>query len=181
VEGTPIFSGQICVMQQAPHPNAARLFANYLFSGECQQMLTDSGDLRSFHSGVRAKPAFEGGPVHSGAVIVPAMMALCEREGLDGAALLRGIVVGTEIQCRLGLVAPKAIYKAGFHPTAVLGTLAVAGAAAGRHCGCLWTRRYRASALPAARPPASSNIWRRAPGRSACMRAGRHRPACVRR
>jgi 2-methylcitrate dehydratase PrpD len=73
---------------------------------------------------------FEGGPVHSGAVIVPAMMALCERERLDGAALLRGIVVGTEIQCRLGLVAPKAIHKAGFHPTAVLGTLAVAGAAA---------------------------------------------------
>jgi iron(III) transport system substrate-binding protein len=57
VEGTPIFSGQICVMQQAPHPNAARLFASYLFSGECQQMLTDSGNLRSFHSEVRAKPA----------------------------------------------------------------------------------------------------------------------------
>jgi 2-methylcitrate dehydratase PrpD len=31
-----------------------------------------------------------------------------------------------EVLCRLGLVAPKAIHKAGFHPTAVLGTLASA-------------------------------------------------------
>ena len=31
---------------------------------------------------------------------------------------------GMEMLCRLGLVAPKAIHKAGFHPTAVLGSLA---------------------------------------------------------
>ncbi len=70
---------------------------------------------------------FEGGPVHSGAVVVPAVLAACEREGLTGAALLRGVVVGAELMCRLSLVAPKAIHKAGFHPTAVLGALAAAG------------------------------------------------------
>lgn len=73
---------------------------------------------------------FEGGPVHSGAVVVPAVLAACEREGLSGEALLRGIVVGAEIMCRLSLVAPKAIHKAGFHPTAVLGALAAAGGVA---------------------------------------------------
>ncbi len=74
---------------------------------------------------------FEGGPVHSGAVVVPAVLAVCEREGLSGAALLRGIVVGAEAMCRLSLVAPKAIHKAGFHPTAVIGALAgAAGVAA---------------------------------------------------
>ena len=36
---------------------------------------------------------FEGGPVHSGAVIVPAVVAACEREGLGGDRLLVGIVV----------------------------------------------------------------------------------------
>jgi 2-methylcitrate dehydratase PrpD len=73
---------------------------------------------------------FEGGPVHSGAVIVPAVLAACERGGLGGDRLLAGIVAGTELLCRLSLVAPKATHKAGFHPTAVFGALAAAGAAA---------------------------------------------------
>ena len=67
---------------------------------------------------------FEGGPVHSGAVIVPAVLAVAEREGLPGERIGLGIAAGAELLCRLGLVAPKAIHKAGFHPTAVLGTLA---------------------------------------------------------
>jgi len=71
---------------------------------------------------------FEGGPVHSGAVIVPAVLAACEREGLGGDRLLVGIVTGTELLCRLSLVAPKATHRAGFHPTAVFGALAAAGA-----------------------------------------------------
>src|SRR5471032_2849035 len=71
---------------------------------------------------------FEGGPVHSGAVVVPAVLAACEREGLGGGALLRGIAVGAELMCRLSLVAPSAIHTAGFHPTAIFGVM---GAAAG--------------------------------------------------
>ena len=67
---------------------------------------------------------FEGGPVHSGAVIVPAVLAACERFGRDGRAALLGIAVGVETLCRLALVMPKAIHKAGFHPTGVLGTMA---------------------------------------------------------
>jgi 2-methylcitrate dehydratase PrpD len=69
---------------------------------------------------------FEGGPVHAGAVIVPAVLAACERGGLGGAAALRGIAVGVETLCRLGLVTPKAVHKAGFHPTAVFGAMAAA-------------------------------------------------------
>ncbi|MGE3844128.1 MAG: MmgE/PrpD family protein [Vicinamibacterales bacterium] len=69
---------------------------------------------------------FEGGPVHSGAVIVPAVLAACEREQLDGRAALIGIVTGVELLCRFSLVAPKATHRAGFHPTAVFGALAAA-------------------------------------------------------
>jgi 2-methylcitrate dehydratase PrpD len=69
---------------------------------------------------------FEGGPVHSGAVIVPAVLAACERFGLDGRRALLGIATGVETLCRLSLVAPKLIHKAGFHPTAVLGAMASA-------------------------------------------------------
>ena len=73
---------------------------------------------------------FEGGPVHSGAVMVPAVLAICEREGLGGDRLLVGIVTGAELLCRLSLVAPMATHKAGFHPTAVFGAIAAAGAVA---------------------------------------------------
>jgi 2-methylcitrate dehydratase PrpD len=71
---------------------------------------------------------FEGGPVHAGAVVVPAVLAACERHNADGAAALRGIAIGVEVLCRLSLVVPKAVHKAGFHPTAVFGAM---GAAAG--------------------------------------------------
>lgn len=67
---------------------------------------------------------FEGGPVHSGAVVVPAVLAACERFGRDGRSALRGIATGVEAMCRLSLVAPKRIHNAGFHPTAVLGAMA---------------------------------------------------------
>jgi 2-methylcitrate dehydratase PrpD len=69
---------------------------------------------------------FEGGPVHAGAVIVSAVLAAGERFGAGGAEILRGIAVGTEVMCRLSLVAPKLVHQAGFHPTAVFGTLAAA-------------------------------------------------------
>jgi 2-methylcitrate dehydratase PrpD len=71
---------------------------------------------------------FEGGPVHAGAAIVPAVLAACERHNLDGRMALIGIAVGTEVLCRLSLVVPKAVHKAGFHPTAIFGAM---GAAAG--------------------------------------------------
>src|SRR6266567_6982795 len=77
---------------------------------------------------------FEGGPVHAGAVIAPAVLAACERHNPDGRLALIGIATGAETLCRLSLVVPKAIHRAGFHPTAVLGPMAAAagvGAALG--------------------------------------------------
>src|SRR5438270_5653376 len=71
---------------------------------------------------------FEGGPVHAGAVIVPAVLAACERHNPDGRMALIGVAVGADALCRLSLVVPKAVHKAGFHPTAIFGAM---GAAAG--------------------------------------------------
>ena len=71
---------------------------------------------------------FEGGPIHAGAVIIPAVLATAEHHGLAGSDMARGIAVGCEVMCRLCLVAPKRVHKAGFHPTAVFGAL---GSAAG--------------------------------------------------
>jgi 2-methylcitrate dehydratase PrpD len=96
-----------------------------------QRTLTASG--AAFVNGTAAHgedfdDTFEGGPVHAGAVIVPAVLAACERHNPDGRMALTGIAVGTEVLCRLSLVVPKAVHKAGFHPTAIFGAM---GAAAG--------------------------------------------------
>jgi 2-methylcitrate dehydratase PrpD len=72
---------------------------------------------------------FEGGPVHAGAVIVSAVLAAAELERRSGASALLGVVAGVETLCRLSLVVPKAVHKAGFHPTAVFGALAAAAGA----------------------------------------------------
>jgi 2-methylcitrate dehydratase PrpD len=73
---------------------------------------------------------FEGGPVHAGAVVIPAVLAACERHGGDlgggGAAALKGVAVGIETMCRLSTVAPTKAHKAGFHPTAVFGAVGAA-------------------------------------------------------
>ncbi|MDF2998370.1 MAG: 2-methylcitrate dehydratase [Xanthobacteraceae bacterium] len=73
---------------------------------------------------------FEGGPVHPGAVVVPAVLAAAEQHGLSGEAVMRGIAIGAELMCRLSLVAPQATHKAGFHPTAIFGAPAATGAVA---------------------------------------------------
>jgi len=73
---------------------------------------------------------FEGGPVHAGAVVVPAVLAAAELEGANGSSVLRGMAVGVEILCRLSLVVPKAVHGCGFHPTAVFGAPAAAAAVA---------------------------------------------------
>ncbi|NBE07185.1 MmgE/PrpD family protein [Paragemmobacter ruber] len=73
---------------------------------------------------------FEGCPVHSGVVIIPALLAAAERYGLSATDTARGIVAGIEVMCRLGLVADKAVHKAGFHPTAVLGAMSAAAGVA---------------------------------------------------
>ena len=98
---------------------------------------------------------FEGGPVHAGAVLVPAVLAACERYGCDGNAALRGIAVGVEVMCRLGLVAPKMVHKAGFHPTAVFGAMA---AAAGVGAALNLNRQQMADALGVAGSMASGII-----------------------
>jgi 2-methylcitrate dehydratase PrpD len=98
---------------------------------------------------------FEGGPVHAGAVVVPAVLAACERHDPDGAAALRGIAIGVEVLCRLSLVVPKAVHKAGFHPTAVFGAM---GAAAGVAAALGADRKQTVDALGIAGSMASGII-----------------------
>ena len=98
---------------------------------------------------------FEGGPVHAGAVIVPAVLAACERHHPDGPDALLGIAVGAEVMCRLSLVAPMRTHKAGFHPTAIFGAM---GAAAGVAAALRLTALQTVDALGVAGSMASGII-----------------------
>jgi iron(III) transport system substrate-binding protein len=51
-EGSTLVTGGAALMKHAPHPNAAQLFINFLFSREGQQLLVDNGHLRSMHPDV---------------------------------------------------------------------------------------------------------------------------------
>ena len=87
---------------------------------------------------------YEGGPVHAGAVVVPALLAAAQRHGLSGEMLLRGIAIGVELTCRLCSVAPMKVHKAGFHPTAIFG---VFGAVAGLGAALRLTQQQIVDAL----------------------------------
>ncbi len=52
-EGTPSIPGGAGVVVDAPHPNAARVFAIYLFSKEGQQLLADMAKIRSVNPDVK--------------------------------------------------------------------------------------------------------------------------------
>jgi iron(III) transport system substrate-binding protein len=56
IEGSPSIVQPSAVFEAAPHPNAARLFQNYLFSVEGQDLFVNLGGLRSVHGLVKDKP-----------------------------------------------------------------------------------------------------------------------------
>src|SRR3981189_774726 len=78
---------------------------------------------------------FEGGPVHAGAVIVPAVLAACEKHNPDGRMALIGIAVG--VGAALGLNARQ-----------IVDALGIAGSMAGGIIEYLaegaWTKRLHA-------------------------------------
>ena len=52
-EGTPFIVGPNGIFKDGPNPNAAKLFQNYCFTPEAQQIIIESGGLRSLHPQVK--------------------------------------------------------------------------------------------------------------------------------
>src|SRR5512139_3213238 len=55
IEGSPLIVGPTGMFKAAPNPNAAKLFCNYSFTPECQQLIIDIGGLRSMHPQTKEK------------------------------------------------------------------------------------------------------------------------------
>ncbi len=71
---------------------------------------------------------------HASAVVLPAVLALAEEEGLDGGSAIAAAVAGYEVIARLGMAAPGRFHARGWHATPACGTFAAA-VAAGRCLG----------------------------------------------
>ena len=67
---------------------------------------------------------------HVSAVMAPAVIAAAEAIGASGADLVVALVAGNEIITRIGMAAPAAFHRRGFHPTSVCGVFGAAAAAA---------------------------------------------------
>ncbi len=48
-EGTPFVGSPTAIFADAPHPNAARVFQNFLYTAKIQQLIIDEGGARSVH------------------------------------------------------------------------------------------------------------------------------------
>jgi 2-methylcitrate dehydratase PrpD len=69
--------------------------------------------------------------VHTGCCAGMTALAVGEEVGAAGRSVLEAAVAGTEVMCKIGIVAPGKFHARGFHPTALCSTFGAA-AAAGR-------------------------------------------------
>ena len=67
---------------------------------------------------------------HPSVVLVPALLAVGEVSGVSDDALLRAYLVGYEVWAELVGREPDSLHNKGWHPTSVIGTVAVAAAVA---------------------------------------------------
>ncbi len=52
-EGTPFVTSPTAIFADAPHPNAARVLQNFLYTARVQQLMVNEGGLRSVHPDVK--------------------------------------------------------------------------------------------------------------------------------
>src|SRR5437764_7381248 len=83
---------------------------------------------------------------HPSVPVMPAVLAVAERDRVSGEALIAAIVAGVEVECRLGALLNPGHYDAGFHATGTLGTFG-AGAAVGQLLGLDRQQQTHALAL----------------------------------
>jgi 2-methylcitrate dehydratase PrpD len=84
-------------------------------------VMMHSFELDDYHSGAK---------LHPGAVVIPAALAMAERQGASGCDLLRAIVAGYELMIRTSLAAGTlSMRRRGWHITGLCGTFGAAAAA----------------------------------------------------
>jgi 2-methylcitrate dehydratase PrpD len=77
------------------------------------------------------EPHHPGAIMHGLAIVVPAALAVAERQRASGRELLSAIVVGVDVACRVAnAIDPTALYRRGMHPSCLAGSFGACAAAA---------------------------------------------------
>lgn len=87
---------------------------------------------------------------HPSVAVIPAALAVAEREGAGGADVLRAALIGVEASIRVGVWLGRGHYQTGFHQTATAGAFGAA-LAAGLLLGCDAAQLGQALGLAATR------------------------------
>ncbi len=69
-------------------------------------------------------------PGHPTVPVVPAILALAERDGFDGRAFIAAFIAGVEAEVRIGALMGESHYQKGWHTTGTVGTFGAAAGAA---------------------------------------------------
>ena len=87
-EGTPFVTSPTAIFADAPHPNAARVLQNFLYTAKIQQLMVNEGGLRSVHPGREGARGTHAAERHQDAARRPGGDAAADRrdqEALHGA------------------------------------------------------------------------------------------------
>lgn len=95
------------------------------------------------------------GALHPGAPILSALLPVAQKEGVQGADLLRGVIVGYEAAIRIATAIQPSHYQMGYHPTATCGSI---GAAVGAAAMLSFSPQQMSDALSAAAISASGML-----------------------
>jgi 2-methylcitrate dehydratase PrpD len=75
--------------------------------------------------------AFDPAPCHPNASLIPAALAVAEREGgVSGRELLAAVAIGCDLACRLGLSLCRPMESGGWYPPPIIGAFGAVSAAA---------------------------------------------------
>ncbi|MGE5820437.1 MAG: MmgE/PrpD family protein, partial [Deltaproteobacteria bacterium] len=113
------------VAQKLGGPPDSRLIGSLLKVAAANAVLANG----TLAHGLDYDDTLEEAIVHTGCCAGMTALAVGEEIGASGQAMLEAAIVGTEVMCKVGLVAPGKFHARGFHPTALCSTFGAAAAA----------------------------------------------------
>jgi 2-methylcitrate dehydratase PrpD len=98
------------------------------FRTSCAQAALVNGTLGYYCD---VEPHHPGAIMHGMAIVVPAALAVGEREHASGLEFMSAVVAGVDVACRVAnAIDPTALYRRGMHPSCLAGAFGACAAAA---------------------------------------------------
>jgi len=113
------------VARQLGGPNSSRLIGSPLKVAAANAVLANG----TLAHGLDYDDTLEEAIVHTGCCAGMTALAVGEELRASGKAVLEAAIAGTEVVCKVGLIAPGKFHARGFHPTALCSTFGAAAAA----------------------------------------------------